>query len=73
MVYLNDDFEGGRTEFNLRRHGGVLNDDPLLVVTPRTGTLLVFTHPILHQGAEVTKGRKYVLRSDVMFRFVRSV
>jgi predicted 2-oxoglutarate/Fe(II)-dependent dioxygenase YbiX len=72
MIYLNDDFEGGETQFNLRRHGGVTDDDPLLRVVPRAGTALVFTHPILHQGAEVTKGRKYVLRSDVMYRFVRS-
>jgi hypothetical protein len=28
---------------------------------------LVFIHELLHEGAPVIKGRKYVLRSDVMF------
>jgi hypothetical protein len=30
---------------------------------------LVFVHRILHRGAPVTTGRKYVLRSDVMYRW----
>ncbi len=68
MVYLNDGFEGGATEFNLRRSGMIQLDDPLLTVTPAAGKLLVFRHDILHQGAAVTSGRKYVLRSDVMYR-----
>jgi hypothetical protein len=29
---------------------------------------LVFEHPVRHQGAPVTAGRKYVLRTDVMYR-----
>lgn len=31
------------------------------------GMVLVFTHNVLHRGAPVETGRKYVLRSDVMF------
>ena len=57
IVYLNDDFEGGETEFEETR------------VVPERGAALVFSHPMLHQGAEVRRGVKYVLRSDVMFRF----
>jgi prolyl 4-hydroxylase len=56
MIYLNADFEGGVTEF----------EDG--VVVPHEGEALVFTHRVLHQGATVTRGVKYVLRSDVMFR-----
>jgi prolyl 4-hydroxylase len=55
MVYLNEDFEGGETEF----------DD--LTVVPKTGDALLFHHPIKHTGCEVTKGVKYALRSDIMF------
>jgi prolyl 4-hydroxylase len=55
MVYLNDDFEGGQTAF-------VGHD-----VKPVKGMALVFHHPILHQGAPVKRGRKYVLRTDVMY------
>lgn len=56
MIYLNDGFEGGATEF------------PDTAVEPVTGLALVFDHLSRHQGAEVVRGRKYVLRSDVMYR-----
>lgn len=58
MVYLNEDFQGGETTF--------LNIEKT-IVTPETGMMLAFTHNILHEGSEVLSGRKYVLRSDVMF------
>jgi predicted 2-oxoglutarate/Fe(II)-dependent dioxygenase YbiX len=56
MIYLNEGFVGGATEFD---H---------VSVVPRMGDALVFRHGLRHQGAEVTRGTKYVLRSDVMFR-----
>jgi hypothetical protein len=56
-VYLNDDCEGGTTDF---RDG--------VSVAPRRGTGLVFEHHLVHQGAPVARGRKYVLRTDVMYR-----
>jgi prolyl 4-hydroxylase len=56
MLYLNGDFEGGETNFQ----SGVS-------VKPETGMVLVFRHALFHEGAAVTSGRKYVLRSDVMF------
>ena len=63
MVYLNDDFEGGATSFRERGYAG----DGLVNVTPRKGMALLFHHPIPHRGDEVTSGRKYVLRTDVMY------
>lgn len=57
MVYLNEAFTGGKTAF--------LDFD--LAVTPRTGAALFFQHRLLHEGAEVVSGVKYVLRSDVMY------
>lgn len=39
-----------------------------VVVTPKRGTLFLFDHSLLHEGAEVTAGEKHVLRSDVMYR-----
>jgi hypothetical protein len=41
--------------------GGVLR------VTPKTGMALLFHHPISHRGDPVIAGRKYVLRTDVMY------
>jgi len=55
MIYLNDDFEGGETAFEE------------LVVKPKCGSALLFFHAIRHEGREVTRGHKYVLRSDVMY------
>lgn len=63
MVYLNGGCAGGETRFRLNPDD-VAND---LVVTPETGMALFFSHPLLHQGAPVTHGRKYVLRTDVMY------
>jgi hypothetical protein len=69
MIYLNDGFEGGATEFHLSRMDGFSKDDPVEGVVPEAGMALVFEHAILHQGSPVTSGRKYVLRSDVMYRY----
>jgi len=69
MVYLNGGVAGGATEFNFRSRGGVQNDDPILRVQPEAGKALVFPHKILHRGAPVAGGRKYVLRTDVMCRW----
>jgi predicted 2-oxoglutarate/Fe(II)-dependent dioxygenase YbiX len=56
MIYLNNNFDGGATAF----------DD--VTIHPETGTALCFIHETKHEGAEVMRGVKYVLRSDVMYR-----
>lgn len=58
MIYLNDGFEGGETDFPTLRDA----------VVPRTGTALLFQHRVLHEGCVVVRGRKYALRSDIMYR-----
>lgn len=69
MIYLNGGCAGGATEFNLRSRGGIQNNDPIVRVQPETGKALVFVHHILHRGAPVSDGRKYVMRTDVMCRW----
>jgi len=61
MVYLNEEFTGGETKF--------YQDDRTLRVTvsPKRGMALVFAHFQLHEGAPVVDGRKYVLRTDVVY------
>jgi prolyl 4-hydroxylase len=57
LVYLNRGYEGGETDFpeiGERVHAEI-------------GKALLFQHMVLHEGATVTAGRKYVLRSDVLF------
>lgn len=56
MIYLNDGFEGGDTEFKTE------------FVKPQAGMALVFPHKIAHQGAPMISGSKYVLRTDVMYK-----
>lgn len=67
MVYLNDDFEGGATSFSHVDYG-VPSIGDMVRITPVKGMALLFHHPILHRGDAVTAGRKYVLRTDVMYR-----
>ena len=69
MIYLNGGVAGGATEFNLRSRGGVQNGDPIVRVQPEAGKALVFVHRVLHRGAPVADGRKYVMRTDVMCRW----
>ncbi len=61
MIYLNGGFEGGATRF-------LKPKKKWLTVTPSEGKALVFAHQLVHEGQEVTEGRKYVLRTDIMFR-----
>jgi predicted 2-oxoglutarate/Fe(II)-dependent dioxygenase YbiX len=68
MVYLNDGFVGGETVFNLKRVGSIFDTDPVLRVFPTAGTALLFRHDLLHTGAVVLDGVKYVIRTDVMYR-----
>ena len=63
MVYLNEGFAGGETNF----YDG-WSAAPRLSVRPECGKALVFVHRQLHEGAAVVRGRKYVLRTDVMYR-----
>jgi len=56
IMYLNDDYTGGATEF------------PWEKIQPKAGTVLVFPHRLRHQGAAIATGTKYVLRTDVMYR-----
>ena len=65
LVYLSDVGRGGETRFY---HDD--SSDISHVVSPAIGKALVFEHEILHEGAAVEEGTKYVLRTDVMYSSV---
>ena len=69
MIYLNDDFEGGSTDFKrtdeVPKTGMAYKE---FKVWPKGGMLLLFPHKLMHQGSPVTRGAKYVLRTDVMYK-----
>lgn len=58
LVYFNADFEGGETRF-------VEHLDE--TINPRPGLVAIFQHKIRHEGCVVTTGRKYAMRTDVVY------
>jgi prolyl 4-hydroxylase len=66
LFYLNDDFVGGETKFYEDNVDSGTRRERT-VVQPVQGQALVFWHRQLHEGATVESGRKYVLRTDVMY------
>jgi prolyl 4-hydroxylase len=66
MVYLNEEATGGQTRF-FADMADAFQRRPYLAVTPKAGMALVFVHRIWHEGAIVEGGKKYVLRTDVMY------
>lgn len=70
LIYLNDEFEGGETTFFIPSvREGVMNAYP---VKPLMGSVAVFPHgeaqgALLHEGTGVTKGAKYIIRTDVEY------
>ncbi|MBW4673643.1 MAG: 2OG-Fe(II) oxygenase [Desmonostoc geniculatum HA4340-LM1] len=55
VVYLNDEFQGGETVFPQRG----------IKISPQLGKAVLFNHSILHEGAKVFKGLKYIIRTDI--------
>ena len=55
VIYLSDEIEGGDTVFPNRA----------ISVCPQRGRAVLFDHAIRHEGATVTAGMKYIVRTDV--------
>lgn len=60
-IFLNDDFDGGETDFlhNKRLRCSVL---------PEVGKAALFDHGQYHRGNKVSNGEKYLLRTDIMVK-----
>jgi len=67
MVYLNEGSDGGQTVFYSEERVDGLRK-VVASVEPRTGMGLFFAHEWWHEGSKVVSGRKYVLRTDVIYR-----
>lgn len=61
MIYLNEDFSGGETIFYIKNMDSVK-------LKLETGMCLIFNQKILHEGATVTSGFKYFIRSDIYYK-----
>lgn len=66
LVYLQGGMDGGSTRFYRKTDSTPF--EIAFEVRPEAGTALIFAHDELHEGAPVVSGRKYVVRSDVMYR-----
>ena len=57
LIYLNDDFDGGRTLFPLHD----------LAIAPSTGSALIFEHGVPHAAEAVRSGVKFVARLNLAY------
>ena len=84
LLYLNEDYEGGETEFyfpkenklknkvsdftvneEIQELGGIDNFQKI-TVKGATGDAVIMSQPILHAGAEIKKGKKWVMKLDIV-------
>ncbi|CAF3389575.1 unnamed protein product [Rotaria socialis] len=63
QLYLNENFQGGETTFL-----DYFDRSRNVACKPLTGMVLIFEHRIYHEGSMLEKGRKYTVRTDVMYR-----
>lgn len=61
LLFLNDCPAGGETAF----HGPGFGET--FKIPCRTGTAILFEHDLVHEGCQIRKGHKHVMRSDVMY------
>ena len=76
MIYLNDDYTGGCTNF-VENHDLNFNKATDRYEAPREavraqlkakrGDILIFDHLLLHEGGTVHEGVKYIMRAEVMY------
>lgn len=73
MLYLNDGFEGAPTNFFTGEQIHYVEPDPskvICAVTPVCGSCLVFNHALTHDGGTLIMGTKYILRTEVMYKYL---
>ncbi|XP_033639086.1 uncharacterized protein LOC117299646 [Asterias rubens] len=61
QIYLNEGFQGGSTTFLS------MDEFERVECVPKTGRVLIFEHRIYHEGSLLKKGKKYAIRTDVMY------
>jgi len=81
LIYLNDDYIGGRTTIRVPisdekeyEHNGLTIKEELNLlktyedykIIPKKGKAVIFDQSLLHCGEHVIKGTKYILRTDLL-------
>lgn len=67
LIYLNTKYEGGETVFSdyTFENGETITHE--IRIMPEVGLGLFFVHERKQEGSAVTGGRKYVMRTDVLY------
>merc|ERR1711862_385778 len=76
MIYLNEGFEGGPTNFyneGQRHYTPGHPENIVYALRPEKGSCLVFNHHTTHDGGELKAGTKYILRTEVMYQHVSNL
>ena len=76
LIYLNQDFKGGETRFynDPTKTDSDFEEYSLLhTLKPSLGQLALFNQDFYHEGCPVTKGTKYILRTEIMYLRVDSL
>ena len=61
LIYLNDDYEGGNTNF-------LFDDTNEISIMPKIGLICLMDQNILHEVPNITNGIKYVIRTELMYK-----
>jgi hypothetical protein len=70
MVYLNDEYDGGNTNFYNETQSHYSEPDSSKVehsFRPTKGSCLIFNSAITHDGQPLQSGQKWILRSEIMY------
>lgn len=77
LILLSEDFDGGRTQFMVNKSNSKLpakteSDTKIEKISTPAGSVLCFPHghhPLhcLHSSEKITRGTKYIIRTDILF------
>ena len=67
MVYLNEDYNGGKTRFYYYNS----EYKSFLKLKAKAGMCLIFNQNIPHDGEQVENGYKYMMRTDMIYKAVK--
>jgi hypothetical protein len=65
LLYLNNDFNGGRTVIVNDYDDEEIITDTTIIIKPEKGKLLILNQNILHFAEKINSGEKYILRGDM--------